>query len=511
MHPRRCLLLALRDLGGAPREAELPLRQLRNPCVERRRPLRERLHGRLVRRLGNLPGELLHPRGCLVLPFGDLGGAAGKAELPLRQLRDPRIEHRRASGEQLLGFGRVGDGRLRNRRERGAQLVELRRGLLLSLGECSLTRGEPVGRLRLCALPLLLLGELGGATRELHLPLRQLHESTVESGCACGERFDGRSVRQGGAAAARVRSRGDRGPQLVELRGDIAFARGERGLTGGQALALLLERGDPLGHALLEPLHEPLGHPAIIRRVSLDTRTAKEAADTDHERGEQACSEPRPGADGREPRQLRPGRRRGRGRLAGVTDRGVGLALKALQDGEALLELGSRAGRALARCDGVQELLVAANRRGQLALEARRPLLDEPVGERVRELGGSGRRRVLDRDRDDVARTDDMRIERGEQRVAGACEPEVGAHDVCDLRRAKECGGARGCGPLAARVTQDVETGERRIVDGDGRDEQLRRRAILLRRRQSVPDGRSGARRGEREHSEPGAYRTGDN
>src|SRR5207253_8030154 len=51
---------------------------------------------------------------------------------------------------------------------------------------------------------------------------------------------------------------------------------------------------------------------------------------------------------------------------------------------------------------------------------------------------------------------------------------------------------------------------ERRVGDGDGRDEELRGRAVALRRRQPVADRSRGAGRGEGDDGQPRADRAGD-
>ena len=92
-----------------------------------------------------------------------------------------------------------------------------------------------------------------------------------------------------------------------------------------------------------------------------------------------------------------------------MPDRRVGLALEALEDGEALRELGARAGAV--RCPAGIAASSCWSRRivvDELALEARGALLDERVRERVGELRCARRGGVLDGDADDVARVDDV-------------------------------------------------------------------------------------------------------
>ena len=98
-----------------------------------------------------------------------------------------------------------------------------------------------------------------------------------------------------------------------------------------------------------------------------------------------------------------------------------------------------------------------------------------------------------------------MRVERIQQRVARPRKPEICAHLVGDLRRAKQRRGARSRCLLAARVAQDVESVERRIGDGHGRDEQLRSGAIPLRSGQAVAESCGSARRDQCDDEEPGA------
>ena len=87
---------------------------------------------------------------------------------------------------------------------------------------------------------------------------------------------------------------------LLELRRHLALARDELGFPG-QELFLLGEEGlDPLGGALLEALHEPLGH----RPVRLPGRSSA-AAEQDEDGGDEARGETHAGADLDQPRQLR--------------------------------------------------------------------------------------------------------------------------------------------------------------------------------------------------------------
>ena len=147
------------------------------------------------------------------------------------------------------------------------------------------------------------------------------------------------------------------------------------------------------------------------------------------------------------------------------------LALEALQHREPAGKL--RAGRpgALRFRHPGEQPGVPPHDAGELALERRGSLIDERVGERVRDLRGAVRRGVLDRDGDDVTRVDDVGVERVEQRVARAPDAEQRAHRVGDERAADERGSARRRGALPAGVAQhvdavnvvsDAETGETR-------------------------------------------------
>ena len=90
----------------------------------------------------------------------------------------------------------------------------------------------------------------------------------------------------------------------------------------------------------------------------------------------------------------------------------VRLALEGAEHGQSLLEHRTGADRALIRRQREQLLAPRGGSPRQLALEARRPLRDDGVGERVCELRRANRGGVLDGDVDDVARSDGVSVQR---------------------------------------------------------------------------------------------------
>jgi hypothetical protein len=180
----------------------------------------------------------------------------------------------------------------------------------------------------------------------------------------------------------------------------------------------------------------------------------------------------------------------------------IGLALHRLEDGEPPRQLGARRAAALCRAHASDLRGIAANGEGDFALERGRTLIHDGVGECVRELRGAVRGCVLDTHRHDVARPDDVCIQRGEQGVARAPETEQGAHGVCDKRPLDERRRARGRCSTAAGIVQHVDARERRVTRR--RDEQLGSRAVLLRRRQRIAGGSCRTGRGQGDEGEPG-------
>ena len=334
------LLLLLRELAGAACNVDLTLGQLRDAGIEGSSPFVELLGGRGGRRRCDPRRQRLG----LLLALRHLGDAAGKADLALGQLRHAGVEDGRPPVELGSRSLRLRPTRLGNRRERGAQLVELCRDLLLPGGDGRLPGGEAL--VGLGTAFLLQPREVGCATGEAELSLRQLGDPRIECRRPLIERLGGSSIGPRPRLPRRIGGGRDRSPQLVELRRDFLLAHGERRLADTELVPLRLERGDPLGDALLESLDEAVGHRTIIGCV-LAGGTAAEASEQKDQRGNEADGKACKGAGGRKPRQLRPRGGRGRGRLAGMPDRRIRLALKALQNGEALLELDTRRGRAL--------------------------------------------------------------------------------------------------------------------------------------------------------------------
>ena len=129
---------------------------------------------------------------------------------------------------------------------------------------------------------------------------------------------------------------------------------------------------------------------------------------------------------------------------------------------------------------------------------------DQYVRERVRQLRRTVGRRVLCSNGDDVAPVDDVRVECVEQRVARALQAELGRGRVDDLRGAHERGHARGGRPPATGVAQHADAREGRVRRRDRRHEDLRGRAVPLRRSQAVTGGGGDAGRGQGQDGEPG-------
>ena len=259
----------------------------------RRRRLRRRGLGRR-----GLRRRLLLPGGELGRPLLQLLGAPLERLRLLRRLPFARRDRRGAAGKLRLAVPERGDPRL----ELPLALLDLRPGLLAAAGAgvsasaCSRSASRGLA----CRERPLLLGEVGAPGRKL---LRML--------VACG------------------------GAELVQPRGHLALPGGERGLARREPLLLGEQSLDPLVGALLEALHEALGHGAIIRR---SRGRAPAAAEQEQQGDDEPGGEARPGPDRDQARQLGPVGRGRCGRLGRHLERRVGLPLEAVQRREALLQ-----------------------------------------------------------------------------------------------------------------------------------------------------------------------------
>ena len=270
------------------------------------------------------------------------------------------------------------------------------------------------------------------------------------------------------------------GSQLLERRLEVALSSGK----------CRLPRAEPRLEPVEQLLEPPVGHGAIVLPAPDATATAHGER---HECDEHAHSCSDPGADPDQPGERRPRSRRGRRSLGSDANGGILLALEAAQGRESPRDRCTLAARPPCGRDGVEQPLVAADRRRQLTLERRTPLRDQRIRKRVGKLGGTVCGRVFRRDGDDVTRIDDVRVQRVLKRRARTLQRELRSGCVGNLRSTQERhDGGRRCA-LAAGVAQDADAGERRVAGGHRGHEQLCRGAIALRRRQAVARSGRGA------------------